>query len=468
MSNTTIAMEAPPGSDSAEASAIFQDTFPSRASSVPVVVVLQRQGGYAVIGDDMRLYTHRLLNATTAYKNGAYVHPNNFISYYTLLDQKLGPIAKKLVRNDTTLIVVYADVPGGLSLSSEGKDFVDFVDDTIHRLAQETFNDSMRVWLTGSLVFERDVETGIEHDLLITDGIALPIALLILALVLRSLRLLILPVICIAVSILTSFALVYPISLSTTTVSFTPSLMMSATLAMSIDYSLFLLSRYREELLACNSIYMAIAIMLKTSGRTVLLSGLTLALCFAGLAFFRVSVLSIPGLATAIAIINAVVVNLSLTPALLFAFPEFFAKCVNTQLSGRQSITSVEDPASPLLDGIKQVIYIYIYIYGCIYGCMVVCMYVCIFVCEYAYVSIHKVTHSYIIFHACINACSYTYIHAHHHIHMHTLIYISIFACFCWNATKGAGLSLYEKSSSIDTRLIYPSSHVSSSLYILF
>jgi uncharacterized membrane protein YdfJ with MMPL/SSD domain len=81
------------------------------------------------------------------------------------------------------------------------------------------------------------------------DGIVLPLALALLAILLRSVRLLILPILCIAISALVTFMIMYGITFVFSIVSFAPSLMMSLLIAMSIDYSLFLLSRYREELL---------------------------------------------------------------------------------------------------------------------------------------------------------------------------------------------------------------------------
>eukprot|EP01043_Picozoa_sp_COSAG02_P024071 COSAG02_NODE_1304_length_13353_cov_92.513883_7_plen_192_part_00 len=68
----------------------------------------------------------------------------------------------------------------------------------------------------------------------------------------------------------------------------------------------------------------AIHAMLCSAGHTVLVSGLTLMICWLGLCFFPVNLLSSAGLAAAMAIVAAIVVNLSLTPALLFTFPNFF------------------------------------------------------------------------------------------------------------------------------------------------
>lgn len=159
--------------------------------------------------------------------------------------------------------------------------------------------------------------------------IGFPIALLVLALVLRSFRLLIIPVMNISASILTSFLIVYGVAQRMSIISFAPSLMMSLTIAMSIDYSLFQLTRYREELKMGSNINEAVLHMLQHSGHTVLVSGSTLMACFFGLMIFPVVVLRSPGLAAAIAIVITMLVSLTLTPALLFAFENFFKKSVD-------------------------------------------------------------------------------------------------------------------------------------------
>ena len=102
---------------------------------------------------------------------------------------------------------------------------------------------AVSVRLTGMLVFGVDIEASTEHDLLLMDGAAFPIALVILALVLRAFRLLVIPVLNIATGILVAFTIMLPVTAVMDVISFAPSVMMSTCIAMSIDYSLFLLSR---------------------------------------------------------------------------------------------------------------------------------------------------------------------------------------------------------------------------------
>ena len=101
--------------------------------------------------------------------------------------------------------------------------------------------------------------------------------------------------------------------------------MMSGSVAFGIDFSLFLLSRYREEMWIHHlDNEVAVMSMLETAGETILVSGVTIALCWGSLVLFPVMMLSTAGLGCALTIIVALIINLSLTPALLLSFPSFF------------------------------------------------------------------------------------------------------------------------------------------------
>ena len=101
--------------------------------------------------------------------------------------------------------------------------------------------------ITGVDPFARTIISGVKDDLETMDTIVLPIALLILGSIVKSLPLMLIPVVTILTAILGQFLVMYPVALSMDVVSFAPSIMMSLTIAMSIDYSLFLLSRFTEE-----------------------------------------------------------------------------------------------------------------------------------------------------------------------------------------------------------------------------
>ena len=95
---------------------------------------------------------------------------------------------------------------------------------------------------------------------------------------------------------------------------FTPSIMMSLTLGMGIDYTLFLLSRYLE---VKNDKARAVRHMIQHAGRVVIMSGFTLICTFLGLTFLPLQMLKSVGIGAAISIGCALIVNLTLVPALL-------------------------------------------------------------------------------------------------------------------------------------------------------
>ncbi|KAJ4461021.1 putative MmpL efflux pump [Paratrimastix pyriformis] len=158
------------------------------------------------------------------------------------------------------------------------------------------------------------------------DSIILPTALAFLAILIRNLRMMLIPIACLGLSILTSFLLMIPVAMFTNVSDFGPNIMMSILIALSIDYSLFLLSRFREEMVKSADPIYSVHEMTLHAGRVVLVSGAALALTFVGLCFFPIESIRSLGLGCAIALLAALSINLTLTPALLLTFPRFFAE----------------------------------------------------------------------------------------------------------------------------------------------
>ncbi|MBA2637773.1 MAG: MMPL family transporter [Solirubrobacterales bacterium] len=88
-------------------------------------------------------------------------------------------------------------------------------------------------------------------------------------------------------------------------------------LGLSIDYSLFVVSRFREELARGAEVRAAVATTLSTAGRTVLFSGVTVAAALSALVVFPQRFLYSMGIAGAIGALLAVLVSVTVLPALL-------------------------------------------------------------------------------------------------------------------------------------------------------
>jgi len=189
------------------------------------------------------------------------------------------------------------------------------------------------------------------------DYIVMPAALLFLAKFLGNIKMMMIPVLCILNRIFCAGVILYPIGLYADINNFAPSVMMTLIIAMSIYYSMFLISSYMEEMANGNSSRdgtkeAAIESMLQSSGHTILTSGMTLCACFLGMIILPQSIFQCVGIATSVGILSAVVVNLSLTPAILHSrLGEVFMKGSNSCLGSlccQKYSNSGQDVVDPL------------------------------------------------------------------------------------------------------------------------
>lgn len=119
------------------------------------------------------------------------------------------------------------------------------------------------------------------------------------------------------------------ISLSTAIIevpSFTTFLASMIGIALSIDYALFIVSRYKHELHVAESPEEAAGISVGTAGSAVVFAGLTVIVALSALSIVGVNFLTFMGLGGAIAAFFAVLTAITLMPALLGAFGRFLFK----------------------------------------------------------------------------------------------------------------------------------------------
>ena len=99
--------------------------------------------------------------------------------------------------------------------------------------------------------------------------------------------------------------------------SSTPMLATMIGLAVGIDYTLFILARYRTELQHTDDREQAVGIAVGTAGSAVVFAGLTVLIALSALAVVRIPFLTAMGLAAAATVLIAVLVALTLLPAIL-------------------------------------------------------------------------------------------------------------------------------------------------------
>jgi RND superfamily putative drug exporter len=88
-------------------------------------------------------------------------------------------------------------------------------------------------------------------------------------------------------------------------------------LAVGIDYALFIISRYRQELLRGADVPVAVATAVGTAGSAVVTAGITVVIALAGLAVVGIPFLTQMGIAAAATVVVAVLVAVTLVPAVL-------------------------------------------------------------------------------------------------------------------------------------------------------
>ncbi len=175
----------------------------------------------------------------------------------------------------------------------------------------------LSVTIGGGPVFYADIQSVSEADLRRAELFAFPFALLALLLVFRSMVAAALPAIVGGCSVALSLALLYAIALHSPISIFALNITTLFGLGLGVDYSLFIVSRFREELKRGHSAPDAIAISMSTAGRAVFFSGLTVSIGLLGLVIFPLNMLHSVGLGGMLTVAFSITAAVTLLPALL-------------------------------------------------------------------------------------------------------------------------------------------------------
>jgi RND superfamily putative drug exporter len=178
-------------------------------------------------------------------------------------------------------------------------------------------SDKLAITCTGYVPFEHDIERACERDLIHAELLSLPLALIVLLYVFRTFVAALLPVGIGALSVVGGIALVLGLSRHVDMASYTINICSLVGTGVAIDYSLFTVSRYREELASGKSYEDALVRTMATAGRVVAFSGIAVATGFGGLLFFEGSYLSGLGVGGGVVVALSVVFALTFLPALL-------------------------------------------------------------------------------------------------------------------------------------------------------
>ncbi|MHA1222926.1 MAG: MMPL family transporter [Candidatus Heimdallarchaeaceae archaeon] len=327
ISETSSDFNVPKDTPSYIANSILQQEFPGINNETTLIVVVYSENS-STLNQKIEDFSFELRDSLLS---SLYSDIIIEVNGYFYLKDIVPKAAYGYVSDSTNTTIIEINV------NEQSEELVLNLINYLKNLIQEIKPTGYTVLLTGAEVLFEDMRSSAEKDIILMDSIVLPIALIVLAFVLKSFRLMILPVLSVGFSIATSFFLMYPVAKLVPVFSFVPSVMMSLVIALSIDYSLFLLSRYKEELRKGKDNFSAIKLMLEHAGHTIFVSGVTLTITFLALVFFPIGLLATIGVGAAVSIVTTLIINLTLVPVLLLIFHKFFSKSTPLEKTNKKT-----------------------------------------------------------------------------------------------------------------------------------
>ena len=183
-------------------------------------------------------------------------------------------------------------------------------------IRQEVRPGSLEVVATGEIPLNEDFESVTETDLKRAEVVSLPLALLMLLFVFGSVVAAGLPIGVGVLAVTAGFIGTLLLARAMDVSIYATNIVTMIGLGVAIDYSLFVVSRFREEV-GRRPVPEALARTMATAGRAILFSGLTVAIGFMGFLFFDVADLNSIGFAGSIVVAFSVLYGLTFLPALL-------------------------------------------------------------------------------------------------------------------------------------------------------
>ncbi len=170
---------------------------------------------------------------------------------------------------------------------------------------------------TGDVPVNNAFSTTLESDLQRAETVSLPVTLILLLLIFGSVVAAGLPLGVGILTIVGGLAGTFLLNRVTDVSQYALNIVTLIGLAVAIDYSLFVVNRFRDELASGSSREDAIAKTMATAGRAITFSGLAVAAGLSGMLFYQGTFLASLGAAGAIVVGTAVLYGLTFLPALL-------------------------------------------------------------------------------------------------------------------------------------------------------
>lgn len=285
-----------PNSDSAKVFDYLKNTF--NVKDPALVVVVQNKSGTV---DDVAA-TNSALNLESKLKSEASVE--KVISYWSAGK----PPSFRSKDNSAAYIFVYLKSDNFTTVNNLGGYF---------QKKYEGEFEGLRVRTAGGAIFSHSINSRIQNDLKLSETISIPLTFILLTIVFGALVASAMPLVIGITAIMGTFFILYIISLLTNVSIFALNLTTGLGLGLGIDYALLIVNRFREELALGKAKDVALVNTMKSAGKTVFYSGLTVVLTLVSLTFFPIGFLKSMGYAGSAVVFMAVIGALIPLPAVL-------------------------------------------------------------------------------------------------------------------------------------------------------
>ncbi|MBL6733097.1 MAG: MMPL family transporter, partial [Candidatus Poseidonia sp.] len=172
-------------------------------------------------------------------------------------------------------------------------------------------------WMTDGIAIDWTFDERIKNDLIKAELVSGPLSVLILGIVFGSLVAALLPVGVGVGTVLAAIGMTIWLSNVTDVTVYATNIISLIGIGVSIDYSLFLVNRFREELARGHDVRTATAMSCATAGKAVFYSGITVAIGLMGMLFFTNTSLPSLGIGGTIAVSIAMVYSTIVLPAVM-------------------------------------------------------------------------------------------------------------------------------------------------------
>jgi RND superfamily putative drug exporter len=196
-------------------------------------------------------------------------------------------------------------------------DNVNYVRSEIASLKEE-MGANVTTYVTGDAAISADMQASSEKDMAMIEPITIAIIIVLMGIMYRTVVGQFLPLGAVGVAIGISQALVFVIGSTLAQINYTITIMLFAVLmGVGTDYSIFIISRYREERIKGATREQAVHVAVTWAGESIATSGATVIIAFFAMAIAQFTFVQTMGLLLGLSIVVALLIALTLVPAVL-------------------------------------------------------------------------------------------------------------------------------------------------------